>query len=146
MADEDTKKKLKLRKLFKDVIERNIRECVDIVPSEVDLEKEIKVTSTIDIIKKKAAAVKKLEEEIVDITTDDSLLEEIVHEEMTLEIYCKEQLTILAKYSKKVEKKIHQKYEDKSRNVKLPEVEIKKRTLQLVLWRTNCVDDFHRFN
>ena len=143
MADEDTKKKLKLRKLFKDVIERNIRECVDIVPSEVDLEKEIKVTSTIDIIKKKAAAVKKLEEEIVDITTDDSLLEEIVHEEMTLEIYCKEQLTILAKYSKKVEKKIHQKYEDKSRNVK---VEIKKRTLQFVLWRTNCVDDFHRFN
>ena len=146
MADEDTKKKLKLRKLFKDVIERNIRECIDIVPSEVDLEKEIKVTSTIDIIKKKAAAVKKLEEEIVDITTDDSLLEEIVNEEMTLEIYCKEQLTILAKYSKKVAKKIHQKYEDKSRNVKLPKVEIKKRTLQLVLWRTNRVDDFHRFN
>ena len=146
MADEDTKKKLKLRKLFKDVIERNIRECIDIVPSEVDLEKEIKVTSTIDIIKKKAGAVKKLEEEIVDITTDDSLLEEIVNEKMTFEIYCKEQLTILAKYSKKVEKKIHQKYEDKSRNGKLPKVEIKKRTLQLVLWRTNCVDDFHRFN
>ena len=65
MADEDTKKKLKLRKLFKDVIEKNIRECIDIVSGEMDLEKEIKVTSTIDIIKKKAAVVKTLEEEIV---------------------------------------------------------------------------------
>ena len=65
MADEDTKKKLKLRKLFKDVIEKNIRECIDTVSGEMDLEKEIKVTSTIDIIKKKAAVVKTLEEEIV---------------------------------------------------------------------------------
>ena len=78
MADEDTKKKLKLRKLFKDVIERNIRECMDLVSSEMDLKIEVKVTSTIDIIKKNAAAVKKLEEEIIDITADDSLLEEIV--------------------------------------------------------------------
>ena len=61
MADEDTKKKLKLRILFKDVIVRNIRECMDILSGEMDLEKEIRVTSTIDIIKKKAAAVKKLE-------------------------------------------------------------------------------------
>ena len=63
MADEDTKKKLKLRLriLFKDVIVRNIRECMDIVSGELDLEKEIRVTSTIDIIKKKTAAVKKLE-------------------------------------------------------------------------------------
>ena len=43
------------------------------VSSETDLEKEVKVTLTIDIITK-AAAVKKLEEEIPDITTDDSLL------------------------------------------------------------------------
>ena len=78
MADEDIKKKLKLRKLFKDVIERNIRECMDLVSSEMDLKIEVKVTSTIDIIKKNAAAVKKLEEEIIDITADDSLLEEIV--------------------------------------------------------------------
>ena len=53
IADEDT--------LFKDVIVRNIRECMDILSGEMDLEKEIRVTSTIDIIKKKAAAVKKLE-------------------------------------------------------------------------------------
>ena len=112
MADEDTKKKLKLRLriLFKDVIVRNIRECMDIVSGELDLEKEIRVTSTIDIIKKKAAAVKKLEEEIVDITTDDSLLEEMVNEGMTFKIYCTEQLPN-----------------------------------QKVLWRTDCVDDFHRF-
>ena len=58
MADEDTKKTLKLRKLFKDVIERNIRQRMDIVSGEMDLEKEVKITLTIDIIKKKAAAVK----------------------------------------------------------------------------------------
>ena len=34
---EDTKENLKLRKLFKEVIERNIvRECMDIVPGEMD--------------------------------------------------------------------------------------------------------------
>ena len=49
----------------------------------MDLEKGVKVTSTIDIIKKKSAAVKKLEEEIVDIRTDDSLLEGMVNEGMT---------------------------------------------------------------
>ena len=43
-----------------------------------------KITSTIDIIKKKQAALEKSEEEIVDITTDDSSLEEIVNEGMPL--------------------------------------------------------------
>ena len=43
-----------LRILFEGVIERNVRECMDIVSGEMDLEKQGKVTSTIDIIKKKA--------------------------------------------------------------------------------------------
>ena len=107
----------------------------------MDFEKEIKVTSTIDIIKKKAVVVKNLEEEIVDITTDDSLLEEMVNEGMTFEIYCKEQLTILAKYSEKVKKKNHQKYEDKSRNVKLPKLEIKKFSGVPTAWIT-FIDSF----
>ena len=68
------KKKLMLRILSEDVIERNVRECMDIVSGEMDLEKQGKVTSTIDIIKKKAADVKKLGEVIVDITTDYNLL------------------------------------------------------------------------
>ena len=105
----------------------------------MDLEKEIKVTSTIE--KKKAVVVKNLEEEIVDITTDDSLLEEMVNEGMTFEIYCKEQLTILAKYSEKVKKKNHQKYEDKSRNVKLPKLEIKKFSGVPTAWIT-FIDSF----
>ena len=63
-----------LRILFEGVIERNVRECMDIVSGEMDLEKEGKVASTIDIIKKKAADVKKLGEVIVDITTDYNLL------------------------------------------------------------------------
>lgn len=70
MTSRDTKKNLKLRKLFKGVIERNITECMDIVSGEMNLKKEVKVTSTIDIIEKKAAAVKKLQKETVDITTD----------------------------------------------------------------------------
>ena len=58
MADEDTKKTLKLRKLFKDVTERNIRQRMDVVSGEMNLEKEVKITLTIDIIQKKAAALK----------------------------------------------------------------------------------------
>lgn len=71
---------------------------MDMVPGEIDLEKEVKVTTTIDIIKKKTTAVKKLEEEIIDTRRYDSLLEETVNEGINFEIYCKEQLTILAKY------------------------------------------------
>ena len=83
--------------MFKDVVERNIREYFDIESRQMDLEKKLKATSTIDIIKEKSDAGKKLEEEIVDITTDDSLLEEMVNEGMTFEIYCQKQLTILVK-------------------------------------------------
>ena len=111
--------------MFKNVVERNIREYFDIESRQMDLEKKLKATSTIDIIKEKSDAGKKLEEEIVDITTDDSLLEEMVNEGMTFEIYCQKQLTILVKYAKKVEKKINQKYGDKSRNVKLSKLDIK---------------------
>ena len=42
MADEDTKKKLKLRKLIRDVIGRNIRECINIVSGGMGLENGIK--------------------------------------------------------------------------------------------------------
>ena len=45
---------------------------------------------------------------------------------MTFKIYCKEQLTILAKQREKVEKKVHQTYKDKSENFKLSKSEIKK--------------------
>ena len=109
---------------------------MDIGSSEMDLEKEVKVKQTIDIIKKKAAALKKLEEGILDITTDDSLLEEMVNERMTLKIYCKKQLTILAKYTEKLEKKVQLKYEDKSRNVKLPKLGIKKFSGEPTAWMT----------
>ena len=81
----------------------------------MDLEKEVKVTSNIFIVKKKATAVKKLEEKIADITTDDSLLEEMVNEGMSFEIYCKEPLTILARYS---EKKFNQKRKSKRNLIK----------------------------
>ena len=109
---------------------------MDIVSSEMDLEKEVKVKQTIDIIKKKAAALKKLEEGILDVTTDNSLLEEMVNERMTLKIYCKKQLTILAKYTEKLEKKVQLKYEDKSRNVKLPKLGIKKFSGEPTAWMT----------
>ena len=112
--------------MFKDVLERNIRECMDMVPGEIDLEKEVKVTTTIDIIKKKTTAVKKLEEEIIDTRRYDSLLEETVNEGINFEIYCKEQLTFSSKYTEKLEKKLHQKYKDKSRDNKLSKLEIKK--------------------
>ena len=65
----------------------------------IDSEKVVKVTSTIGVIKKKAAAVKKLGEEIVSIATDDSLSKEMINERMTFGFYCKEQFTILSKYT-----------------------------------------------
>ena len=104
MAEDGIKKKLILRKLFKDVIEKNIKECLEL--GEMNTENEVKLVSTIDVIKKKAAAVKKLEEEIVEITSDENLLQEMIEEGMRFEIRCKEQVTILSKNIEKTEKKV----------------------------------------
>ena len=38
----------------------------------------------------------------------------MVNEGVAFEIYCKEQLPVSAKYTEKLEKKVHLKYEDKS--------------------------------
>ena len=53
----------------------------------------------------------------------------------------RKRLTISAKSSEKVKKKNHQKYEDKSRNVKLPKLEIKKFSGEPTAWMT-FIDSF----
>ena len=60
----------------------------------------------------------------------------MVNEGVAFEIYCKEQLPILAKYTEKLEKKVHLKYEDKSWNVKWPKLEIKKLSGGPTAWMT----------
>ena len=45
-----------------------------------------------------------------------------------------EKLTILAKYTEKVEKNVHQKYKDKSGNVKSSKLEIKKFSGEPTAW------------
>ena len=60
MADEDTKKKLKLRKLFRDVIERNIRECIYIVSGGMGLENWIKSNIKYWYYKEKSSSCKEV--------------------------------------------------------------------------------------
>ena len=52
-----------------------------------------------------------------------------------------EKLTILAKYTEKVEKNVHQKYKDKSGNVKSSKLEIKKFSGEPTAWM-NFIDSF----
>ena len=96
-TDEAIKKKLILRKLFKEATEKNIKECMDIITEELlSTENEIKINSTIDVIKKKSGAIKKLEQEIIEPTSDENLLEQMIDEGMEFEIYCLEKITTLS--------------------------------------------------
>ena len=139
MAEDGIKKKLVLRKLFKDLIEKNIKECLEL--GEMNSENEVKLVSTIDVIKKKAAAVKKLEEEIVEITSDETLLQEMIEEGKRIEIRCKEQVTILSKNIEKTEKKVLSEQKLTKPHVTLPKMVIKPFSGDPISWMT-FIDQF----
>ena len=60
---------------------------------------------------------------------------------MIFKVYCMEKLTIFAKHTGNVEKKVHQKYKDKSGNFKLSKLEIKKFSGEPAAWMT-FIDSF----
>ena len=107
----------------------------------MNTENEVKLVSTIDVIKKKAAAVKKLEEEIVEITSDENLLQEMIEEGMRFEIRCKEQVTILSKNIEKTEKKVSSEQKFTKPHVTLPKMVIKPFSGDPISWMT-FIDQF----
>ena len=85
MAEEKINKKYGIRKILKEVIENELKNAKVIMKDEVDGLKYEKLQSIAEVLKRKTATRKALEEEIVELETNT-------------EIYCKTKLNILNKF------------------------------------------------
>ena len=75
-------RKLKIRDILKDVIEKTLK-------SVEENDEEIKIVNYIEVVKKKLLVVKKLEEEIIEISDDTEILERIINESTEYEVLIK---------------------------------------------------------
>ena len=94
---------------------------------EVDDLKYENLKSIAEVLKRKTAAIKTLEEEIVELETNIENMSQIIKEGTRFEIYCKTKLNTLNKFLGKHTKRGHNDYITKRVNtVNLPKLEISK--------------------
>ena len=60
-------KKLSMRNIFKKIVERKFQELEEKIPQEIKDDLKLVVTSTLELVKRKVTAIKKLEDETINI-------------------------------------------------------------------------------
>ena len=60
-------KKLSMRNIFKKIVESKFQELEEKIPQEIKDDLKLVVTSTLEIVKRKVTAIKKLEDETINI-------------------------------------------------------------------------------
>ena len=130
MDEEVLKKKHDIRKILKTVIDNSMKEAESLMKENVN-EENIETLKTLhEVLKRKIAAVKTLEEEIVTILKNPEDMEVIITEGMTFEITAKSKLNLIQKFLNKhkqpenVDKKVA--LNRTKETVKLPKLEIAK--------------------
>ena len=82
-------KKLSMRNIFKKIVESKFQELEDKISQEINDDLKLVVTLTLEVIKRKVASVKKLEDETTDICENEEQPEQLVIESTNYEIYTK---------------------------------------------------------
>ena len=98
MIEEKINKNYGIRKILKEVIENEFKKAEVIMKEEVDALKYENLESIAEVLKRKTAAIKTLEEEIVELETNTENMSQIINEGTRFEIYCKTKLTTLNKF------------------------------------------------
>ena len=80
MAEEKINKKYGIRKILKEVIENELQNAEVIMKDEVDDLKYGNLQSIAEVLKRKTAAIKTLEEEIVELKTNTKNMSQIINE------------------------------------------------------------------
>ena len=126
MAEEKINKKYGIRKILKEVIENELKNAEVIMKEEVDDLKYENLESIAEVLKRKTAAIKTLEEEIVELKTNTENMSQIINQGTRFEIYCKTKLTTLNKFLGKHTGREHNDNVTKRVNttVNLPKLEI----------------------
>ena len=85
---DDVNKRLRIRKVLKEVVFKTFAECNTTTEEE-------KLASAYETLKRKINAVKIIEDEIVDISNDEKLIEDIIIESNEFEIEAKSNWLLL---------------------------------------------------
>ena len=98
MAEENISKKYGIRKILKEVIENELKNTEVIMKDKVDDLKYENLQSIAEVLKRKTATIKALEEEIVELEITTENMSQIINEGTCFQIYCKTKLNALNKF------------------------------------------------
>ena len=92
---ENVNNKYKVRKVLKEVVEKFLKQAEVSIENKTEENILENIQSVVELLKKKIAAIKTLEDEIVDLETNAEHIEQVINEGTEFEIYCKTKLNIL---------------------------------------------------
>ena len=98
MAEVIINKKLSMRNIFKKIVESKFEELEEKISQEINDDLKLVVTSTLDAAKRKVAAIKKLEDETINICQNE---EQLVIRSMDCGIYTKQNIAQFSEFLNK---------------------------------------------
>ena len=98
MAEVIINKKLSMRNIFKKIVESKFEELEEKISQEINDDLKLVVTSTLDAAKRKVAAIKKLEDETINICQNE---EQLVIRSMDYGIYTKQNIAQFSEFLNK---------------------------------------------
>ena len=141
MAEVIINKKLLIRNIFKKIVESKFQELEENIFQKINDDLKLVVTSTLEVVKRKVAAIKKLEDETMDIWENKEQLEQLVIESTGYEIYTKQNIARFSEFVNKnlpinTDRKVESNVERASANVRLPKLDILNFAREPAKWST----------
>ena len=139
MAEDIINKKLSMRNILKKIVESKFEELEEKISQEINDDLKLVVTSKLDAVKRKVAAIKKLEDETIDICENE---EQLVIESVDYKIYTKQNIAQFSEFLNKnfstnTDRKVQSNIIKKSStNVHLLKLEILKFAGEPKKWQT----------
>ena len=94
-------KKLSMRNIFKKIVESKFQELEEKKSQEINDDLKLVSTSTLEVVKRKVAAIKKLEDETIDICENEEQLGQLVIESTDYELYTKQNIARFSEFLNK---------------------------------------------
>ena len=94
-------KKLSMRNIFKSIVESKFQELEQKKSQEINDDLKLVSTSTLEVVKRKVAAIKKLEDETIDICENEEQLGQLVIESTDYELYAKQNIARFSEFLNK---------------------------------------------
>ena len=90
-----------MRNIFKRIVESKFQELEEKKSQEINDDLKLVSTSTLEVVKRKVAAIKKLEDETIDICENEEQLGQLVIESTDYELYAKQNIARFSEFLNK---------------------------------------------